>query len=287
MRITRNITLALTLALLTATAVADWPQWGRTDTKNMSDPDAKNLPGTFNPGELDADEQVDMATTENIKWAVKLGSQSYGNVTVANGRVYVGTNNDFEEDDRFQGDFSLVVCFDEQTGKKLWKLTVPKIGSGKVGDWEYLGICSSPTIDGDRVYVVTNRCEVLCLDANGQANGNDGPFMDEAQYFIGPGKDAVQVKADDADIIWRYSMGDDLGVFPHNVTSEQRADRRQQGVGLHVERCGLVAQEHPQPAGPVVRLSRQEHRRVGRRGRRARQRQHPARRLVEPGARRD
>ncbi len=219
MRITRHIALVLTLALLTATAVADWPQWGRDETKNMADPTATNLPDTFNPGELDADEQVDMSTTENIKWAVKLGSQSYGNVTVANGRVYVGTNNDFEEDERFQGDFSLVVCFDEKTGKKLWKLTVPKMGSGKVGDWEYLGICSSPTVDGDRVYVVTNRCEVLCLDVNGQANGNDGPYTEEAQYFIGPGKEAVEVKADDADIIWRYDMGDDLGVFPHNVTS--------------------------------------------------------------------
>ena len=32
------------------------------------------------------------------------------------------------------------------------------------------------------VYVVTNKCEVVCLDIEGFKNGNDGPFMDEANY---------------------------------------------------------------------------------------------------------
>ena len=53
-----------------------------------------------------------------------------------------------------------------------------------------LGICSSPTVDGDRVYLVTNRCEVLCLDVHGMANGNDGPLRDEGQYTAGPGQAA-------------------------------------------------------------------------------------------------
>jgi hypothetical protein len=34
-------------------------------------------------------------------------------------------------------------------------------------------------VDGNRVYVVGNRGEILCLDRDGQANGNDGPFLDE------------------------------------------------------------------------------------------------------------
>jgi hypothetical protein len=51
-----------------------------------------------------------------------------------------------------------------------------------VSDWEYIGVCSSPAIEGNRVYVVTNKCEVVCLDIEGFKNGNDGPFMDEANY---------------------------------------------------------------------------------------------------------
>jgi outer membrane protein assembly factor BamB len=60
---------------------------------------------------------------------------------------------------------------------------------------------------------------VLCLDANGMKNGNKGPFTDEAQYIAGPGGSPVKVGPGDADILWRYDMRDELGVFPHNMTS--------------------------------------------------------------------
>ena len=83
---------------------------------------------------------------------------------------------------KHQGDRSILLCFDEKTGEFLWQLVVPKLASGKVNDWESLGLLSSPTVEGDRVYLVTSRCEVICLDVNGMANGNDGPFKDEAKY---------------------------------------------------------------------------------------------------------
>ncbi|MBI1368534.1 MAG: PQQ-binding-like beta-propeller repeat protein [Planctomycetes bacterium] len=198
---------------------ADWPQWGRTVNKNMAAPDEKNLPTSFDPGKFkDGTEIVDMATTKNIRWVAKMGSLTYGNPTVANGRVYVGTNNDGRGDDRFKGDYSILRCLDEKTGKEIWTLTVPKLGAGKVSDWEYLGIASSAAIDGDRVYIVTNKCQVLCLDANGLANGNQGE-QDEGQQMAEPGAPAVEVKPNDADIIWHYDMRDELGVFPHNITS--------------------------------------------------------------------
>ena len=43
-------------------------------------------------------DEIDPATTKNIKWIAKLGSQSYGNVTVGSGHVFVGTNNDAPRD---------------------------------------------------------------------------------------------------------------------------------------------------------------------------------------------
>jgi outer membrane protein assembly factor BamB len=73
-------------------------------------------------------------------------------------------------------------------------------------------------VEAGRVYVVTNRCEVLCLDINGQANGNDG-VQDEAQYFAGPGRPPIAVGPKDADIIWRYDMYDELGIYPHYQTA--------------------------------------------------------------------
>ena len=105
-----------------------------------------------------------------------------------------------------------------------WTFTVPKLGTGKVSDWETLGICSSATVENDRVYIVTNRCEIVCLDAKGLSNGTDGPFKDEGQYMSNgldeeKPKPPIKVLPTDADIIWRYDMRTDLGIFPHNITS--------------------------------------------------------------------
>ena len=193
--------------------------WGRDATRNMV-AQVKGLPLEIVPGQYTGDsEDIDIKTSTNVKWIAKLGSQSYGNPTVADGRVYVGTNNDVPRDDRFQGDRSCVYCLDEQTGALIWQLNIPKLGTGKVSDWEFLGICSSPAIEGDRVYLVTNRCEVMCVDVNGFKDGNQG-FQDEASYYADNDKPPVEVNEEtDADIIWKMNMIDECGVFPHNITS--------------------------------------------------------------------
>ncbi len=203
---------------LSAQGPGDWPQWGRDMTRNMVSP-VTGLPDEIVPGEFDGDsDRIDPKTTKNVKWIAKLGSQSYGNPTVADGRVYVGTNNDCPRNAQYKGDRSCVYCLDEKTGDLIWQLNVPKLGTGKVSDWEYLGICSSPAVEGNRVYLVTNRCEVMCLDVNGFADGNQG-FQDEAKYYADNGKPPVEVQKDDADIIWKLNMIDECGVFPHNITS--------------------------------------------------------------------
>lgn len=193
--------------------------WGRDITRNMVST-TTGLPTDFNCGEfIGATDQIDASTAVNIKWIAKLGSQAYGNPTVLDGRIYVGTNNDSPRDDRFTGDRSVLYCLDEATGEMIWMLNVPKLGTGKVSDWEYLGICSSPTIDGERVYLVTNLCEVICLDVQGMSNGNDGPFKAEGQYLAGRGNPPMEVRPTDADILWTLNMIDECGVFPHNITS--------------------------------------------------------------------
>src|SRR5262245_61264214 len=153
---------SLALCLLMSANAQDWPQWGGNDPGRNLYSAATGLPETFDPGKFKpGTEEVDMKTTKNVKWVAKLGSQSYGNVTVSSGKVFIGTNNDSPRDPKHQGDRSILMCFDEQTGEFLWQLVVPKLANGKVNDWENLGLLSSPTVEGDRVYLVTSRCEVL------------------------------------------------------------------------------------------------------------------------------
>jgi outer membrane protein assembly factor BamB len=175
------------------------------------------LPETFDPGPITPEKpDPDLSKTRNVKWVTKLGSQSYGNVCVAGGKVFIGTNNEPPRDPRHQGDRSILMCLSEATGDFLWQLVVPKLESGKVNDWENAGILSAPTVEENRVYLVTSRCEVACLTTAGLAGGNVGPFKSEAQYIAGPGKPPIDPGAKDADIVWRYNMIKELGVFPHN-----------------------------------------------------------------------
>jgi outer membrane protein assembly factor BamB len=210
---------AVLTAVVPRAEAADHPMWGGTPSRNMVSPET-GLPASFDPGKRKADsEEVDMATTKNVRWVAKLGSQAYGNPTISGGKVFLGTNNESVRDPKFEGDYSMLMTFDEESGEYLWQLAIPKLGAGKVSDWEFLGLCSSPHIEGERVYILTNRCEVLVADVNGMENGNDGGFTDEAKYFAGPGKPPAEVGKSDGDILWRYDMREELGVFPHNITS--------------------------------------------------------------------
>ena len=196
----------------------DQPQYGQRGTRNMVS-DEKGLVDDFDPGQRMAGTwEVLLDTARNVRWAARTGSETYGGPVIAGGRVYIGTNNNASLDPRHKGDRGVLLCLDEKTGRTLWRLFVPKLASIRNADWWYVGLSSPPTVEGDRVYVVSNRAEVLCLDARGQADGNDGPFKDEAAFVSSDGKPVPQ-QADDADILWRYDMVAELKVSPHNAAN--------------------------------------------------------------------
>ena len=206
------------LGWATAASGRDWPQWGGTEARNMSSAE-RGIPASFVPGKKSADGSgVDLRTTQNVKWTARLGSQTYSSPAIAGGKVFIGTNDSTLTDPRFeQTGGGVLLCLDEATGRLLWRLVVPRLTTGRKStdfDAMELGICSSPAVDGDRVYVVTNRNEVLCLDANGMANGNDGPFLDERHYEVPAGHPPVEPGPQDADIIWRFDMNRLAGFSP-------------------------------------------------------------------------
>jgi outer membrane protein assembly factor BamB len=201
----------------------DWPQWGGTDTRNMVS-EEKGLPAWFNPGKKRSDGSgIDMKTTKNVKWVARLGTENYSGPVVANGKVFIGTNDVNLRDPRYKPTGGgVLLCLDEATGKPLWRLVVPKLESGRHStdyDEMELGICSTPCVDGNRVYVVTNRSEVVCLDTEGLANGNDGPFQNERHYTGATTDDPAGQLPGDADVIWRYDMLSELQIFPHDAAS--------------------------------------------------------------------
>jgi len=198
---------------------ADRPQWGQRYSRNMVCGE-KGLPETFEPGQRNSKTGgIDLPEGSGVKWVARLGSQTCGTPVVAGGKVFVGTNNDHGRDPRIQIDAGVLRCFDEKTGEFLWQLVVPKLLKIKWSDWRYIGLTSSPTVERDRVYLVSNRCEVMCLDAEGMADGNDGPYTDEGRHMAPPGQDPLEPGKKDGDIIWLYDMVERLGVQPHNASN--------------------------------------------------------------------
>lgn len=207
---------------------ADQAQWGHAWSRNMIS------------GETGLADSFDTKTGRNIKWTAPLGTETHSTPVVAGGRVYVGTNNGTPRDAKHQGDRGVLMCFDEKTGEFLWQLVVPKREEDPYFDWPKCGISSPATIEGDRVYLVSNRGEVMCLDARGMANGNDGPFKEEGAHMTPPTNSGAPPRpvagADikprswqpgaggavaepgplDADIIWRFDLASGAGIWPHD-----------------------------------------------------------------------
>ncbi len=179
----------------------DWPMWGGTPYRN-SVSRMKGLPTDW-----------DVKTKKNVKWVASLGSQSYGNPVVAGGMVFVGTTNEELRDPKQPGERGVLMAFRETTGEFLWQQTHPRLESDRGTEWPFRGVTSSPYVEGTRLYYISNRGVVFCLDINGfRDNKNEGPVTDEA--LTGP---------NDADVIWSFDMVKEAGVYPHNSANSSPA----------------------------------------------------------------
>lgn len=208
----------------------DWPMWGGTPDRNM----VSTMTGL--PLEWD------VKTGKNIRWVQELGSQTYGNPVVAEGMVFVGTNNEAVRDPKQAGDRGVLKAFRESDGTFLWQVTHEKLPAGRVNDWPYQGICSSPLVEDGVVYYVSNRGEVVALDAQGFRDGkNNGPYTDEkytSEY--------------DADILWIFDMMEEVGAFPHNMSNASPVTH---GDLLYVSTSNGVDESHvvvPSPRAPSI-----------------------------------
>jgi len=205
---------------------SDHAMFGGTPDRNFV-----NLTDRFNSVQLlpiREDDKVIKEADAKLLWSADLGSRAYGGPTVAQGKVFVGTNNERPRNPRDSRknadgdeepiDKGILMVFEEGTGKFLWQAVHDKLDGGNVVDWPKEGICSSPVVEGDRVYYVSNRCTVVCADIHGLANGQQGKPLQFTD------RDTKKLKAPynsptDADILWEVDMMGQLGVFPHNMSA--------------------------------------------------------------------
>ena len=163
----------------------EWPMWGGTPERNMFSA-MRGLPTSW-----------DVGKQRNVKWTAKLGSQTYSTPVVAGGQVYIGTNNELARNPKEPGDRGVLMCFRESDGQFQWQHTHERLEDSNM-DWPETGVCSSPLVEGDRLYYVSNRGEAVSLDTHGDGKGG-------------------------SKVIWTYDMLKELGVVPRNKVSSSPA----------------------------------------------------------------
>ncbi|MCI0701483.1 MAG: PQQ-binding-like beta-propeller repeat protein [Planctomycetia bacterium] len=196
----------------------DHPMFGGSLSRNMVNLKDKVAKFPTEGPNWDDEESVKKWSADWVLWKATLGSRAYSGPIIAGGKVYVGTNNESPRNKRDTKknadgeiepiDKGILMVFDEKTGKFLWQAVHDKLPGGNVTDWPQIGLCSTPTVEGERVYYVSNRCTVVCADVNGFANGNGGDVKNEK----------YQTETD-VDVIWEYDLIKTHDVFPHNAAA--------------------------------------------------------------------
>ena len=148
----RALVAAPVLVLLWVGALrADDPNPGRNRVAT-----AENLPATW-----------DVASGEGVLWSTELGTVTYGGPTIAGDLIVVGTNNERPRDPAVTGDRGVVMALDRRDGRFRWQITHEKLPTGDANDWPLQGVCSTPSFDGERLYYVSNRGELVVAGLDG------------------------------------------------------------------------------------------------------------------------
>jgi outer membrane protein assembly factor BamB len=175
---------------------SDHTMFGGTPSRNMV-----NLVDKGVPDRVDPDAPL---------WMAKLGGRSYGGPVIAHGKVFAGTDNEFprnRRDIKLFGDpieRGILLCLEEKTGKFLWQAVHPTLSPRRLEQMPHKTLCSTPTVEGNRVYYLSNRWTVVCADIDGQKSKT--PAGVERIKFNEP---------TDARFIWEYDFVKELKVHPH------------------------------------------------------------------------
>ena len=154
----------------------------------------------------------DVETGRNIVWSAPLGNDTFGRPVVADGQVYVGTDNARHLNPSYQDECGVLLDFRTRDGGLLWQDAAPRV---KRGLREFLlpSTTSSALVDGDRLYYVTAECQLRCLDTRGFSGvGNNGQSQGENVRGIRQ-----------PNMVWELDMCARLGVFPHEASNSEVA----------------------------------------------------------------
>jgi outer membrane protein assembly factor BamB len=234
-------------------AANDWPQWQGADRSRVS-----KETGLLNTWP---------SAGPAIVWkATGLGS-GYGSMSVVGDRVFVqGTRNNR----------SVVIAINRATGKELWSKA---LGAHEVGDMGP-GPRGTPTVDGDRVYVLTEAGDLACVKTDGTAvwqrnilrdfRGrqlqwliSESPLVDGAHVVVspgGPGAGIVKLDKMTGQTVWEAKELSDPAGYSSIVAADVKGVRTyltftaSAGVGVRAS-DGKLMFRYPRAANRTANIT--------------------------------
>lgn len=184
--------LALTLLFISQVARGeDWTMGGRSQSRNPVSVEM-DAPIVWQYETRDRRTGIIKKPSRNIRWSAPVGGYAFGGPIVAGGLVWVGTSNAIPLDPEIKGDLGVLACFRESDGKFLYQHLSPRRG-GLKDDWPSNGISGSPIVEGDKLWFITNRREVVCLDTGPIRRGDGLPTE-----------------------LWKYDLVKEHGIVPNS-----------------------------------------------------------------------
>jgi outer membrane protein assembly factor BamB len=102
----------------------------------------------------------------NVIWRAKLPSTGQGTAIVSRGRVFVTSHLPIRADTEY-GSNILGMCFDAETGRELWRRTIPGVRNTDLSSLFSDNTAASPVSDGKRVCFVNVGGGIKCFDFRG------------------------------------------------------------------------------------------------------------------------
>jgi outer membrane protein assembly factor BamB len=253
---TKSTTLAVTIFLGVAVQAADWPQWQGPDRNRIS-------------------KETGLLTEwpsggPRVVWTANNLGTGYGSMAVAGDRVFVqGTRNNS----------SVVVALNRADGKEVWTKAIGPADNRQRID-QGAGPRGTPTVDGDRLYVLTENGDLACLKTDGapvwqlnilkEFGGaqlpwmiSESPLVDGPHLVVtpgGPGAGMVKLDKMTGKTVWAAKDLSDTAAYSSVVVADVQGIRTYMtftanaGVGIRAS-DGKVMFRYPKAANSVANVA--------------------------------
>lgn len=168
-----------------------------------------------------------------LVWQTRGAGRGYASLAIVGDRIFTLGDGPSTASDKDE----YIVCFDRKTGKRLWSTKTGKPWTSGQPTWQ--SSRSTPTVDGNLVYVITPYGQLMCLEAAdghvrwqkslpGDLGGKKGDIWGYSESVLidghrlictpgGPKATMVALDKQTGDLVWKSVRPNDRGAAHSSI----------------------------------------------------------------------